>query len=187
MPNLATNSYRMHRAFFFLVATTALSAWNAALHAQTPDWMFALEGAYIGRYEVPDPSGLKDELTSDARLDGRRNLSENGFVLQWMIEGESGVVETLSTWHWKEGQMCETEIVGGRPAEVCWLLHRQTDHAVVLRRGGDWEGQAMLFERTVERLPGQLRITDQHNNGDGTWRFHHGFVFEEMKPEASKR
>ena len=177
----------MNRFILTFVALAAISTWNAALRAQTPDWMFALEGAYIGRYEEPDPTGVKDELTWDARLDGRRNLSENGFVLQWMIEGELGVEETLSTWHWEEGRMCETEIVDGRPAEVCWLLYRQTDHAVVLRRGGEWEGQAMLFERTVERLPGQLRISDEHNNGDGNWRFHQGFVFEEMKPEASKR
>lgn len=156
------------------------------IRSQTPDWMFALEGAYVGRMETPDPSGERDELTTDARLDGRRNLDENGFVLQWMISEEQGVVETLTTWHWEDGRVCETWIEGRQPVKVCWVIHRTTQHAVVLRRGGEFEGTPTLFERTVERLPGQLRITDLHNTGDGKWNFHHGFVFEEMKPEASK-
>lgn len=25
--------------------------------SQAPDWMFVLEGAYVGRYEVPDEEG----------------------------------------------------------------------------------------------------------------------------------
>ena len=178
-----------HRPLYSMLATgfvlaSLFSAFSAA--AQAPDWMFALEGAYIGRYEEPDPSGVKDKLTWDARLDGRRNLKENGFVLQWMIEEEGGVNETLSTWHWDDDRLCETAIVGGKPLEECWVVHRETELAVVLRRGGEWEGTAMLFERTVERLPGQLPLTDLHNNGSGKWTFHHGYVFEEMKPEASK-
>lgn len=177
----------MLRNFLNILPASALVGlfWNlnVPVQAQTPDWMFALEGAYIGRYEVPDPSGVRDKLTWDARLDGRRNLVENGFVLQWMIEDGDGVAESLSTWHWEEGRMCATEIVDARPLESCWVVHRETEHAVVLRRGGEWDGEAMLFERTVERLPGQLRITDRQNNGDGGWRFQQGFVLEEFKPE----
>ena len=47
----------------------------------TPDWMFALEGPYVGRFEKAMEG--KDELvTYDARFDGLRNGKENGFVLQ---------------------------------------------------------------------------------------------------------
>lgn len=190
MPKLATNSARMFDSFTpcFKLAwmCLGLAFLPDTMWSQTPDWMFALEGAYIGRMETPDPSGERDELTTDARLDGRRNLEENGFVLQWMISEAEGVVETLTTWHWEDDRVCETRIEGRQPVEDCWVIHRTTQHAVVLRRGGEFEGTPILFERTVERLPGQLRITDLHNNGDGKWSFHHGFVFEEMKPDGTK-
>lgn len=171
-----------HNHMLLLISLAALGS----LRAQTPDWMFALEGAYIGRLELPDASSVTGRVSVDARLDGRRNLSENGFVLQWMIEEESGVEETLTTWHWEDEHVCETAILAGRPAEECWVVADQTDHAVVLRRGGEHAGTAMLFERTVERLPGQLRITDRRNDGSGAWTFAQGFVFEEVKPEAGR-
>ena len=161
----------------------AVFAAAPVLQAQTPDWMFALEGAYIGRLELPDANSPTGKADVDARLDGRRNLSENGFVLQWMIEGDAGVEETLTTWHWEDAHVCETSIVGGRPTEECWLVAGQTPNAVTLRRGGEYAGTAMLFERTVERLPGQLRITDLRNDGNGKWLFTQGFVFEEVKPD----
>lgn len=176
----------MRKTLHLIAPLAAGLAASLTLHAQTPDWMFALEGAYIGRFEMPDASGEQDKATWDARLDGRRNLQENGFVLQWMVEREGGVEETLTTWHWEDEHVCETSIVAGRPSEVCWLVAGQTDHAVILRRGGEFSGSAMLFERTVERLPGQLRITDRHNDGSGKWAFAQGYVFEEVKPEAGK-
>lgn len=176
----------MRTTLHLIAPLVAALAASITLHAQTPDWMFALEGVYIGRLEMPDPSGVGDKVSWDARLDGRRNLQENGFVLQWMIERDSGVEETLTTWHWEDERVCETTIVSGRPSEECWLVTGQTDHAVILRRGGEFGGAAMLFERTVERLPGQLRITELHNDGSGKWEFAVGYVFEEMKPEASK-
>ena len=172
--------------FAVLAFMLANSMPQSRVMAQAPDWMFALEGAYIGRLDLPDSNSPTGKSSLDARLDGRRNLAEDGFVLQWMVEEGDAVDETLTTWNWADGRVCETSIVDFRPMEVRWLVERTTDHAVVLRRGGEWKGKAMLFERTIERLPGQLRISDRRNDGNGTWLFESDFVLEETKPQTGK-
>ena len=47
----------------------------------SPDWMFALEGPYAGRFEQA-MEGNRELVTYDARFDGLRNGKDNGFQLQ---------------------------------------------------------------------------------------------------------
>lgn len=55
---------------------------NSPVNGQAPDWMFTLEGTYVGRFEMPASEG-GNMRTVDARMDGKRSGAENGFVLQF--------------------------------------------------------------------------------------------------------
>ncbi|MEY5044543.1 MAG: hypothetical protein RJA19_1770, partial [Bacteroidota bacterium] len=60
--------------------------------AQAPTWMNPLEGSYVGRLELystqfpiySTQAPAVEKSTSFVRLDGKRDASGDGFVLQWL-------------------------------------------------------------------------------------------------------
>ncbi len=67
----------------------------------TPDWMFALEGPYVGRFEQA-MEGNDELVTYDARFDGLRNGKENGFVLQVAKEVNGEIFKSVQMWNWND-------------------------------------------------------------------------------------
>jgi hypothetical protein len=168
-----------------LLAVLILGAWTAIL-AQAPDWMFALEGTYVGRYEVPleDPSDAATMQTLDARIDGKRSGAEDGFVLQIALEAEDGVVKEAQMWSWnsESNQLDIMAIQDGQRTQSHWFAE-QSGPAVNLTRGGSVAGQAAIERLRLERLPGQLRLTKQFNTGDGQWTLLWRYVLDDFVSE----
>ena len=151
---------------------------------QTPDFMFALEGTYIGHKEIPDVSAGGGRRLEDARLDGKRNGAENGFVLQWMIAEPSSsnmITEHLETWHWdaETARVVITRIVDNKPIVEPWFVEDQTSSRAVLVRGGEFEHAPALLRLTLERLPGQIRFELRTNDGSGKWNVVHRYLLED--------
>jgi hypothetical protein len=156
----------------FLALLCCLLGFSQFGQAQTPNWMFALEGTYIGRQEIPDIHAGGGRRTNDARLDGRKNGEENGFVLQWREEGQNEEIEVrLETWHWDAEleQVVITRIVENKPIAENWFVLESDGAHAVLSRGGEHENGPALLKLTFERLPGQLRLDLRANNGSGKW------------------
>ncbi|MGB1075922.1 MAG: hypothetical protein ACPGYK_07005 [Flavobacteriales bacterium] len=154
------------------------------MNAQTPDWMFALEGSYIGYKSVPDIYAGGGQRQEDARLDGKRNGAEDGFVLQWMIsseEAEEMVMEHLETWHWNSDleRMVMTRIVDNRPVVENWVVTQSSSSRAVLERGGEWNGKPTLMRMTMERLPGQIRFEFRTNDGSGKWEMAFRYILDD--------
>lgn len=174
----------MHRLFTsMLFLSLALTLTTVSL-AQAPDWMFALEGTYVGRLEVKPLNGISELVTVDARLDGKRSGSEDGFVLQLSRETPEGIEKEAQMWSWnsQEELLDITAIREGQRIESQWFAS-QNGPAVLLTRGGSVGGQAAIERLRLERLPGQLRLTKQFNIGDGEWTLLWRYVLDDFVAE----
>lgn len=156
---------------------------HSFVYGQAPDWMFALEGAYVGRFELPDGSGEAMQ-TMDARLDGKRSGIEDGFVLQFARESEEGIVKEAQMWSWNasEGVLDVTAIQDMHRDESRWFAAPK-GLAVSLTRGGTVAGAAAIERLRLERLPGQLRLTKQYNLGDGEWTLQWRYILDDYVAE----
>ena len=172
-----------HRLFAigFVVFGTLL--FPSSISAQAPDWMFALEGSYVGRFEKPSGDGEAMD-TVDARLDGKRSGAEDGFVLQFAREVASGIVKEAQMWSWNgaAGALDVTAISDGQRTESQWFAAPK-GLAVNLTRGGTVEGAAAIERLRLERLPGQLRLTKQYNLGDGAWTLQWRYILDDFNGE----
>lgn len=168
-----------------VITVLTFVAWTAA-HAQAPDWMFALEGIYVGRYEVasPDLGDAAEMQMFDARIDGKRSGAEDGFVLQISLEAEGGVQKEAQMWSWngESNQLDIMAIQDGQRTQSNWFAE-QSGLAVNLTRGGSVAGKAVIERLRLERLPGQLRLTKQFNTGNGQWTLLWRFVLDDFAPE----
>lgn len=170
---------------FRLILLSALSWFFLAdASGQTPDFMFALEGTYIGHKEIPDINAGGGRRLEDARLDGKRNGAENGFVLQWMIAdpaSDNMVTEHLETWHWdaETGRVVITRIVDNKPIAEPWFVENQTTSRAVLARGGEHNNAPALLRLTLERLPGSIRFELRTNDGSGQWDVVHRYLLDD--------
>ena len=146
--------------------------------AQAPDWMFALEGSYVGRYEVPDEAGL---IAVDARWDGKRSGKEDGFVLQISREYAEGIEKEAQMWNWNADQnlLDLTTIADGRRLSTEWFCTTE-GLATTMTRGGNVDGKAAIIRVRLERLPGQLRVQEHCNFGDGTWQLQWRYVLDDF-------
>lgn len=153
------------------------------ISAQAPDWMFALEGSYVGRFEKPSGDGEAMD-TVDARLDGKRSGAEDGFVLQFAREAASGIVKEAQMWSWNgvAGALDITAISDGQRTESQWFASPK-GLAVSLTRGGTVAGAAAIERLRLERLPGQLRLTKQYNLGDGVWTLQWRYILDDYNGE----
>ena len=145
--------------------------------AQTPDWMFALEGTYVGRLEIVDN---EIQATYDIRLDGLRNGNEDGFVLQFAISGDDGIRERVEMWSWdaQNQQVKMTSLEDNKPVASTWFVD-STGSQVVMSRGGSEWGRAVLIQMRIQRLPGQLRMDRMINDGSGQWELRDRYVLDE--------
>ncbi len=145
---------------------------------QAPDWMFALEGTYVGRYEVPDATG--ELSTVDARWDGKRSGKEDGFVLQISRERAAVVEKEAQMWEWNNdlSVLDIMAIADGQRISTQWFAE-ESGMAVLLTRGGSANGQAIIERMRIERLPGQLRVQLHHNSGDGNWGLQWRYVLDD--------
>lgn len=155
---------------------------------QTPDFMFALEGTYIGHKEIPDVNAGGGRRLEDARLDGKRNGAENGFVLEWMLADPTSnnlVTEHLETWHWDAAteRLVITRIVDNKPIAEPWFIEEQTSSRAVLARGGEYNNAPALLRLTLERLPGQIRFELRTNDGSGKWTGVHRYLLDDYSEE----
>ena len=152
--------------------------------AQTPDWMFALEGTYVGRCESPNASNDKIPIIRDIRMDGLRNGTEDGFVVRYVMESEMGVSDWVEMWGWDEasGMVEMTTITGNQPAKYSWHVE-SSGSLTVLTRGGSENNQAVIFRLKLQRLPGQLRMNRFVNDGSGAWEWRERYILEEYTSE----
>lgn len=168
---------------FFLAFSTFA---GSTVQAQAPDWMFALEGTYVGRLEwhPESPSLEATPLTVDARMDGKRSGSEDGFVLQFSREAEGGIEKEAQMWSWSstENTLDIMAIQNGQRTESQWFA-TQSGPTVLLTRGGTVNGQAAIERLRLERLPGQLRLTKQYNTGDGEWTLLWRYILDDFVAE----
>lgn len=164
----------------FIVASLFLAS---NVHGQAPDWMFALEGTYVGRYEIPAGDG-EVMKTVDARLDGKRSGAEDGFVLHFAHESTTGIVKDAQMWSWNAsvGALDVTAIQDGQRRDTQWFA-APNGLAVNLTRGGTVDGAAAIERLRLERLPGQLRLTKQYNLGDGQWTLHWRYILDDFVAE----
>ena len=155
-------------------------------NAQAPDWMFALEGTYVGRYEQAQGGRIQGEELPplDARVDGKRSGAEDGFVLQFALEADAGVAKEAQMWSWNgaANQLDIMAIQDGQRTQTSWFAE-QIGPAVSLTRGGSFAGKAVIERIRLERLPGQLRLTKQYNNGDGTWTLLWRYILDDYIQE----
>lgn len=149
--------------------------------AQTPDWMFALEGTYVGRIEKIDGD---ISASSDIRLDGLRNGNEDGFVLQFAISTDDGIRERVEMWSWdaQNEQVKMTSLEDNKPVSSTWFVDN-TGPQVVMSRGGSEAGRAVLIQLRIQRLPGQLRMDRMINDGSGEWELCDRYVLDEAEIE----
>jgi len=145
--------------------------------AQAPDWMFALEGTYVGRLEISEDNV---KVTNDVRLDGLRNGVEDGFVLQFMVSNDNGIQERVEMWGWDldNKQVLITTLEDNKPTVSAWYAEKEGTQ-VVLSRGGSDAGRAVLIRLRIQRLPGQLRLDRLINDGDGQWQLQERYVLDE--------
>jgi hypothetical protein len=162
-----------------ILILTCFSAFESM--AQTPDWMFALEGTYVGRIESIDADVSK---SSDVRLDGLRNGSENGFVLQFAISTDDGIHERVEMWGWdaQNEQVKMTSLEDNKQVSSSWFV-QNTGPQVVMSRGGSESGRAVLIQWRIQRLPGQLRMDRMINDGSGHWELRDRYVLDEAEIE----
>tara|TARA_B110000285_G_scaffold189072_1_gene215566 strand:- start:1863 stop:2387 length:525 start_codon:yes stop_codon:yes gene_type:complete len=148
---------------------------------QTPDWMFALEGTYVGRLEVMDG---ESKTKSDVRLDGLRNGDEDGFVLQFATSTEQGIRERVEMWSWDDqaGQVQMTTLEDNKPTKFSWFVNAN-GRQVVLSRGGSENGRAVLIEYRIQRFPGELRLNRFINDGSGEWVLRDRYILDEEEIE----
>ncbi len=187
------NPMRKPSLLFLLTCFAFLS-----FQGQTPDFMFALEGTYVGQKEIPDATAGGGRRTLDARLDGRRNGAEDGFVLQWKLAKDVSnaqqtsdsvavlmVTEQLETWHWDDnrGRLVITRIVDNKPIIEDWFVMDETSSRAVLERGGEWANAPALHRLTLERLAGQIRFERRVNAGDGKWTVVHRYMLNDFVQE----
>lgn len=165
---------------------SGMGAWG-----QAPGWMAALEGTYVGRLEQypakNQSGGTMEKSTAFVRLDGKRDASGDGFVLQWLQGRDSASVqESLSMWQFERatGQVLITETSGRKPVTSPWYITATHALGATLDRGGSYENQPALLRWNVERLPGQLRLSHAINRGDGKWVETHAFILEDMEVNA---
>ena len=153
---------------------------SSPANGQAPDWMFALEGAYVGRFEMPAGEG-ENMRTVDARMDGKRSGAEDGFVLQFARESEDGIVKEAQMWSWNAsaGALDVTAIQDGQRIETQWFAAPK-GLAVNLTRGGAVDGAAAIERLRLERLPAQLRLTKQYNLGDGEWTLQWRYILDDF-------
>ena len=162
----------------------APAAWG-----QAPQWMSPLEGSYVGRLEIytgQAPAGEK--TTSFVRLDGKRDASGNGFVLQWLQGRDSASVqESLGMWQYDRatGQVVITETTGSKPVSSHWYITSTNALGATLVRGGSHQDLPALLRWNVERLPGQLRLSHAINRGDGKWVESHAYILEDVEINAA--
>ena len=156
---------------------------NSPVSGQAPDWMFALEGTYVGRFEMPRGEG-ENMRTMDARMDGKRSGAEDGFVLQFARESEDGIVKEAQMWSWNAlaGALDVMAIQDGQRYETRWFASPES-LAVNLTRGGAVDGAAAIERLRLERLPGQLRLTKQFNLGDGEWTLQWRYILDDFVAE----
>lgn len=165
-----------------LCAGFVFSSLCSVLNAQqTPDWMFALEGTYVGRFEMALEDS--DELvTRDARVDGLRNGKENGFVLQVSIESEVGIEKSAQMWTWNdEAGMIDIASLSDRQANTSAWFVSSAGLMTTLTRGSSDAKNAVIERWRLERLPRQLRWDKSVNAGDGKWLFRWRYVLDEFE------
>jgi len=150
--------------------------------AQTPDWLFVLEGAYVGRYETPISNG--DMMIQDARWDGKRNGKEDGFVLQISRESDAAVLKEAQVWTWdsQESVLNLMVLEDGVRKESQWFCET-SGPATILTRGGNISQRAAIIRIRMERLPGQLRVQEHANFGDGEWILQWRYVLDDFMGE----
>lgn len=173
----------MHQLFTpILLVSFALASLTS--FSQAPDWMFALEGSYVGRHEMQPAEGATGLITVDARMDGKRSGAEDGFVLQLSHETEDGIEKEAQMWSWKseDGLLQIMAIQDGQRTESEWFAS-QKGPTVHLTRGGSVAGQAAIERLRLERLPGQLRLTKQYNIGDGEWKLLWRYILDDLVTE----
>ena len=176
----------MVKMFRFASPLLLLLSWlmiNSPVNGQAPDWMFTLEGTYVGRFEMPTSEG-GNMRTVDARMDGKRSGAENGFVLQFARESEDGIVKEAQMWSWNAsaGALDITAIQDGQRNENQWFAAPK-GLAVNLTRGGTVDKAAAIERLRLERLPGQLRLTKQYNLGDGEWTLQWRYILDDFVAE----
>ncbi len=172
----------LHSETLLFLVICALG-FNSPVCGQAPDWMFTLEGAYVGRFEIPsDEDGALN--TVDARLDGKRSGAEDGFVLQFAKEMAEGIVKEAQMWSWNfnASALDMTAIQDGQRIESQWFAAPK-GLAVNLTRGGTVDGAAAIERLRLERLPGQLRLTKQYNLGDGEWILQWRYILDDFVAE----
>ena len=165
-----------------ICSACVFSSFYVRLNAQqTPDWMFALEGSYVGRFEM-DLDDSDDVLTLDARLDGLRNGKEDGFVLQVSTEREGQIEKSAQMWSWNDdAAMVEITSLSERQASTSTWFVSSSGLMTTLTRGSS-DSEAAVIERwRLERLPGQLRWDKSVNKGDGEWQFRWRYVLDELE------
>jgi hypothetical protein len=164
----------------FLVSIFSFPSAHESL-AQAPDWMFALEGTYIGRVE---DSSTEIESVYDVRLDGLRNGDENGFVLQFRYSTANGIREKVEMWNWnvETSQVLMTTLEDNKPFSSSWFVEKEGAQ-VVLSRGGEYAKRAVIHQLRVLRLPGQLRMDYLINAGSGAWELIERYVLDEENME----
>ena len=166
--------------FLFLYLTFGCLIFSAQAQ-MTPDWMFALEGPYVGRFEQAIDG--KDELvTYDARFDGLRNGKENGFVLQLAKEINGEIFKSVQMWNWNDAnQTVEIASLNNNEAVNSeWFVSSGT-LSTSLTRGASEANAAVIERWRIERLPGQLRWDRYVNFGDGDWQFRWRYVLDEVE------
>ena len=165
---------------FLFISLTFGYLISSAQAQKTPDWMFALEGPYVGRFEQAIEG--KDELvTYDARFDGLRNGKENGFVLQVAKEINGEISKSVQMWNWNgANQTVEIALLNNNEAITSeWFVSSGTLSTSLTRGASD--GDAAVIERwRIERLPGQLRWDRYVNFGEGDWQFRWRYVLDEV-------
>ena len=171
---------RPYARVMFMAASVFMTS---NVSGQAPDWMFALEGTYVGRYEIPADEGEAMQ-TVDARLDGKRSGAEDGFVLQFSRESATGIVKEAQMWSWNASAdaLDVTAIQEGKRNESQWFAAPK-GLAVNLTRGGTVDGAAAIERLRLERLPGQLRLTKQYNLGDGEWMLQWRYILDDFVEE----
>lgn len=186
MKNERTRASRWGKRLVFAIVL----GWGAALPAgaQAPAWMAPLAGSYVGRLETGSVPGSAEKSTVFVRLDGKRDASGDGFVLQWLQGVDTAhVEESLTVWSFQRatGGVRITEASTGLRGTTDWHITGTTALGATLTRGGDFAGTPALLRWTLERLPGQLRLSHAINRGNGQWLETHAYILEDA-PESTK-
>jgi len=162
----------------FGIAFSLAPMWLQA--QQTPDWMFALEGSYVGRFEV-EANDSEEIVARDSRIDGLRNGKEDGFVLQISIESNQEIEKSAQMWTWNQAEgVIEVAALSDRQAQTSKWFVSSEGLTTTLTRGASDEGKAVIERWRLERLPGQLRWDKSINTGDGEWQFRWRYVLDEF-------